>query len=73
MGILKTTFGLAIVCALSAQPAHAYLDPGNGSFLFQILIGAVLAASYSAKLYAARIKVFLSSLFTRVRDKKSVE
>lgn len=37
----------------------AYLDPGSGSFLFQLLIAGVLAGLYTMKGAWARLKDFL--------------
>lgn len=32
-----------------AKPAHAYLDPGTGSYLFQFLIAGLLGGSFFFK------------------------
>lgn len=34
----------------------AYLDPGTGSYLLQVGLASVLAASYAAKHFLARLK-----------------
>lgn len=47
------------------RPAHAYLDPGSGSFFFQIVLGALFSALFSIKLFWANIKGFFFSLFGR--------
>jgi hypothetical protein len=39
--------------------AAAYLDPGTGSYLFQVLIAVGLGALYIVKTYWGRIKEFL--------------
>ena len=36
-------------------PAHAYLDPGTGSMLVQLLLGGVAGALVIGKLYWARL------------------
>ena len=33
----------------------AYLDPGSGSFILQLMLGAVVALAATAKLYWRRI------------------
>jgi hypothetical protein len=43
-----------------APPAHAYIDPGTGSYVFQILIAAVVGAAFSIKLFWRRIKGFFT-------------
>ncbi len=39
-------------------PAHAYLDPGTGSMLLQLLLGGVAGALVVGKLYWHRVKAF---------------
>jgi len=38
--------------------AHAYLDPGTGSMIVQVIIGSVLAGLYMAKVYWRKIVQF---------------
>ena len=44
---------------LFLPPANAYLDPGTGSYLFQLLVGAVLAVALSVKLFWRRVWAIL--------------
>ncbi len=54
-------FGLVLLSAISfASPAHAYLDPGTGSMLVQLLLGGVAGALVVGKLYWTHIKAFFS-------------
>jgi len=55
-------FVLLIVVALVVQsgPAHAYLDPGTGSIMLQMLLGGVAGGAVVMKLYWARIKAWFS-------------
>lgn len=48
----------AIVVA--PAPAHAYLDPGTGSFVLQAIVGAALGAGFTIKVYWSKIKGFFS-------------
>jgi hypothetical protein len=41
---------------LPAAPAHAYLDPGTGSYLFQLLVGAALGSLMAIKIYWRKIR-----------------
>jgi hypothetical protein len=52
---------------VSTIPAYAYLDPGSGSMLLQVLLGGVAALAVILKFYWNRFR----SLFRR--DKKSKE
>ena len=50
-----------------SQLAHAYLDPGSGSFLFQLIVGALLSGLFAIKIYFRKIKKYI------FRNKKSDE
>ncbi len=49
-----------------ALPAHAYLDPGTGSYIFQLLLAGIVGLAFVIKVFWSRIKGF----FTRVFSKK---
>ena len=59
----------ALVGALSllALPvdALAYLDPGTGSYVLQMIIAGLLGAAFAIKMSWVRIKRFITGLFTR--------
>jgi len=65
------TRALALICAgllgifSYTGPAHAYLDPGTGSIILQLLLGGVAGGLVIIKLYWARLRSFF------VRDGKS--
>jgi hypothetical protein len=58
--MLVTLFYLAF-----AQPAYAYLDPGTGSYIFQLLIAGVVGLAFVIKIFWGRIKGFFTGLFSR--------
>jgi len=45
---------------------QAYLDPGSGSFLIQLLLAGIVGAGFIIKVYWKKIK----GLFTRSAPKK---
>ena len=47
---------LCLATVLPATPVHAYLDPGTGSMILQLLIGGVAGALIIIKLYWSRLK-----------------
>jgi membrane protease YdiL (CAAX protease family) len=47
---------------LYTHDAHAYVDPGTGSYLLQILLASILAIFFGAKLFWRKIKVRLAEL-----------
>ena len=60
----RVFFVLVLVLAFSSlviPVANAYIDPGSGSFILQMAIGALLGLSLTIKMFWAR----LVSLFRR--------
>jgi hypothetical protein len=43
----------------------AYIDPGTGSYVIQVLIAAFIGISFAVKLYWKKIKAFLSRFFKK--------
>jgi hypothetical protein len=54
---LAEPFALAgvFLLASSAAPAFAYIDPGTGSMMLQLLLGGVAGAMVVGRLYMRRI------------------
>lgn len=48
-----------IVFLIAPTRVDAYLDPGSGSILFQVLVGGLLAMAATVRLYWTRIKIIL--------------
>ena len=49
--MLKKISCIFIIMAIYPSSAFAYLDPGTGSVILQVLIGAIAAIVATAKLY----------------------
>jgi O-antigen/teichoic acid export membrane protein len=60
-----SSFALVIGLGLLLCPrkAHAYLDPGTGSLIIQIIAGAFLAIAMTFKLWRWRVKKLITKLF----------
>jgi len=55
---MKYSIGFfSILMLVSADSAFAYLDPGTGSMLLQVILGGVAAVGVALKLYWHRIRV----------------
>lgn len=54
---------ILFVCLCYSQSAVAYLDPGTGSLILQMLIAGIIGAMYTVKLYWYRLKTFVAQLF----------
>lgn len=52
-----------LLIMIFSHETYAYIDPGTGSFLFQILIASVLSALFTLKLWFRTVKRFLLRLF----------
>ncbi len=64
---LKLAITLSFVFLIVPQKAHAYLDPGTGSYLIQIIIASVAGAGYFLKINWGKIK----DIFSKKSRKKT--
>ena len=56
---------LAALLLLSPTSAHAYLDPGTGSYVLQMIIAGLVGTAFAVKLYWLRIKRFIVGIFSK--------
>ncbi len=47
--------------------AFAYLDPGTGSYMFQLLIATVIGALFALKVYWGKVALFFKKIFAGKR------
>jgi len=73
--IFSQTVYASIDAGTFDQAAYAYyIDPGTGSIIIQVLIGALVGGMALIGVYRMRVKNFLTKLFTgRRQDKESDE
>lgn len=58
---LANSLVLVILLLLaSSHDAHAYLDPGTGSYVVQLILAALVGAGFAVKIYWGKIKAFFS-------------
>lgn len=58
-----TALVLTLIFVFSfTSDAHAYLDPGTGSVLFQFLIAGILGFLFTIKTYLGKIKNFITGI-----------
>ena len=50
-------FLVAASLLLAAGPAFAYLDPGTGSMLLQVILGGIAAVGVALKLFWYKIRI----------------
>lgn len=68
-GIRVSLAVMLIGLALLPGLAHAYLDPGTGSYVLQILVGALLGGLFAIGIFWRRVLAFVRRIFTRSGDK----
>jgi len=47
---------------------QAYIDPGTGSLIIQMLLAVLVGAGFAIKIFWAKIKTFFSKVFAKKRD-----
>lgn len=52
---------LFIVLEMFPPSAHAYIDPGTGSYVLQIVIAGIAAGAFAIKMFWRRIRALFSS------------
>jgi len=70
---LKLFLGIISVFAVQlilSQNAFAYLDPGTGSYVFQVLVAALIGGLFTIKIFWQKIKNFLVHYFSNHFPKK---
>lgn len=58
----------AVLAAMLPRSAHAYLDPGTGSYILQILVAALFGSLFALKMYWNNVTGFLRNMFVRSAD-----
>ena len=48
------------------RKTHAYIDPGTGSYIIQVMIGGLLGAAFALKVYWKKVKAYFSNLFSKL-------
>lgn len=64
---MKCIFLLAVftVPGIFLSDAYAYIDPGSGSIVIQMLIGALVGVGITAKVYWHKIKFKIQDKFSK--------
>ena len=61
---LTALFFIILLFFLIPQPASAYLDPGFGSMVWQLVLTMLFGATFALKLYWQKIKNFFKRTST---------
>jgi len=66
--MMRKTIGLLALCAMIPPLAHAYLDPGNGSMMIQLLLAGLAGLIVSLKLLWRRMLAYFNRSKSRSGD-----
>lgn len=50
------------------KPVLAYLDPGSGSFIFQVVVATILGGIFSLKMYFRKLKNIFLNFFGKNKN-----
>jgi len=56
---------LGILYLIFPRTAYAYLDPGTGSYVLQIILAAFVGLAFTIKIYWTKVKSFFINLFSK--------
>ncbi len=62
---LLTALGGCTAVLVIGPPAHAYVDPGSGSILLQLVLASLFGAAFGLRLFWGSVKGFFARLFGR--------
>ena len=65
--------GLGWSSLMMVRPICAYIDPGTGSLLLQVVLGSVLASLVGIKLFWRQLKEFAGRLIGRPGTSRNIE
>ena len=69
MNIFYDNFLFSMIWGLMpAARAHAYLDPGSGSFILQLIVASLLGIIFVMRRYWGKISMFIRNLFIKEDD-----
>lgn len=63
--ILTVSFFALLLIGAMSRTAYAYLDPGTGSMIIQILLGGIAGAAVVLKLYWHRLMALFAGRRTK--------
>ncbi len=55
----------ALLVLILGSEAHAYMDPGTGSYIFQLLLAGLLGALFAIKTYWRSLKGLFRNLLSK--------
>jgi len=56
---------LAVFYLVLTREVYAYLDPGTGSYILQLVIAGILGGLFAVKMFWVKVKSFFVNIFSR--------
>ena len=60
---------LIVVGVFFPAKLYAYLDPGSGSYIMQLILAGLVAGSFAIKTFWRSVKNFFVGLFSKKKSK----
>jgi len=60
----KIFISIVFIQLISSKQVFAYLDPGTGSYIFQVLIAALIGGLVTIKMFWRKIINFIKNFFS---------
>lgn len=57
----EVLFAMLAWTVVLAAPAQAYIDPGTGNFIFQLMLGTIVGAVATFKIWWSRVLAFVKA------------
>ena len=67
--IIKKTILIVLVLFFMTTPSFAYLDPGTGGSLLQIIIAAIAGLTAGISFYWRKLIHFIKKVFSKNKEK----
>jgi hypothetical protein len=64
---------LGLVYLVFIEEAYAYLDPGTGSYILQLIIAGLLGGLFALKMFWSKVKNFFVNVFSRGNKHEKAE
>lgn len=66
--VLYSSLLAALAVPLCCDKAYAYIDPGTGSYILQIVIAGAVGAAFTLKLFWRRLRLLISRVISKRKD-----
>lgn len=65
MNKIITLFIVCLYFFVFSKEAHAYIDPGTGTYIMQLIVAFIIGGVFFIKTYWRKIQTFLANFFSK--------